>query len=128
MLLGHPPPPQSVAKARALTRRTLTEWGMIPLLDAAELVVSELVTNAVRYGAAPVVLMLGVISPGALAGSVAAGGPGLPRLPPDEPDLDATGGRGLAIVRDLVTRWGVWPDSGGIGRTVWFTLTAENES
>jgi hypothetical protein len=59
---------------------------------------------------------------------VADGGPGLLRLPPAEPDLNATGGRGLAIVGTLARRWGTWPDSGGIGKTVWFTLMAEDEA
>jgi anti-sigma regulatory factor (Ser/Thr protein kinase) len=117
---------EAVGEARALVRQTLADWGMPALADRAELVVSELVTNAVRYGAAPIILALSVIGPAALAGSVADGGPGQLRLPPAEPDLDAVGGRGLGIVRDLVNRWGVWPDSGGIGKTVWFTLKGED--
>jgi hypothetical protein len=66
------------------------------------------------------------IGPNALAGTVADGGPDLPHLHRREPGLDATSGRGLAIVRALVNRWGVWPDSGGIGETVWFTPTTEH--
>jgi anti-sigma regulatory factor (Ser/Thr protein kinase) len=118
--------PEAVAKARCLVRETLTEWGMSALADDAELIVSELVTNAIRHGAAPVILALSVIGPNALAGTVADGGPDLPHLYRREPGLDATSGRGLAIVRALVNRWGVWPDSGGIGKTAWFTLTTEH--
>lgn len=115
---------EAVAEARALTRKALADWGLGALADDAELVVSELVTNAIRHGAAPVILALGVVGSADLVGTVTDGGPGLPRIPPPVPGLEDTGGRGLAIVRELVTRWGVWPDSGGIGKTIWFTLTA----
>ncbi len=116
--------PEAVAKARCQVRDTLTEWGMPALVDSAEVVISELLTNAIQHGAAPIILALSAIGPAAVAGSVADGGPEHLRLPPAEPDLDATSGRGLAIVAALVSSWGRWPDSGGIGKTVWFTLTA----
>jgi anti-sigma regulatory factor (Ser/Thr protein kinase) len=122
-----PHTPEAVAKARALVRETLTEWGMPALADDAELIVTELVTNAIRHGAPPVILALSTIGPAALIGSVADGGPNMPHLLRREPDLDATSGRGLAIVRALVNRWGVWPDSGGIGKTIWFALTGQPE-
>jgi len=47
-LLG--PRPESVKTGRGFTRATLAEWDMPALTDAAELVVSELVTNALRHG------------------------------------------------------------------------------
>ncbi len=116
--------PEAVGEARALVRDTLTAWGMPALADDAELIVSELVTNALRHGAAPVVLTLSAIGPAALACAVADGGPKLPKLDRQPPGPDAIDGRGLGIVRALARGLGVWPDSGGIGKTIWFTLTA----
>jgi hypothetical protein len=71
-----------------------------------------------------VVLTISAIGPAALACSVADGGPRLPHLNRQPADLDAVDGRGLGIVRALARSLGVWPDSGGIGKTIWFTLTA----
>ncbi|MCI0385863.1 ATP-binding protein [Streptomyces sp. CNQ085] len=42
--------PRSVARARELARRRLTAWGLEDLADTTELLVSELVTNALRHG------------------------------------------------------------------------------
>src|SRR5215472_5920440 len=47
------PSPESVKVSRNFTRTTLCDWGMSALTDLAELVVSELVTNAVRHGVPP---------------------------------------------------------------------------
>ena len=45
-------------QARRVVREALTEWGLAHLVDDAELVVSELVTNAWRHGLPPVLLEL----------------------------------------------------------------------
>ena len=46
------------SRARVQIRQTLQQWGLTDVLDDAELLVSELVTNAVRHAATPVVLTL----------------------------------------------------------------------
>ena len=121
-----PPRTESVADARALVRTTLTEWGVPALVDDAELLVSELVTNALVHGAAPVVLALNLIGPEMLAGSVHDGGVDSLHLRTAGPD--DTGGRGLAILRVLAVRWGVWPaPEGKPGKTVWFILAGTVE-
>lgn len=53
-----PAEPTAAAEARELTSATLTEWGQEELAFTAELVVSELVTNAYRYGGTPITLRL----------------------------------------------------------------------
>ncbi|MFC6080488.1 ATP-binding protein [Sphaerisporangium aureirubrum] len=118
-----PHAPEAVAETRALVRAALTEWGVPALISDAELLVSELVTNALVHGAAPIVLALNVIGPAMLAGTVHDGGGDPLCLRASSPD--DTGGRGLAIIRALATSWGVWPEPGGKpGKTVWFILTA----
>jgi hypothetical protein len=49
---------QAVGKARELVRKALTEWGVESVQDVVELVVSELVTNAVRHARGPIRLCL----------------------------------------------------------------------
>ncbi|MEU1280917.1 SpoIIE family protein phosphatase [Streptomyces sp. NPDC005805] len=107
---GHAP-----AAARALVRRQAGEWGLTEdATDSAELVVSELVTNAVRYGTAPLTLRL-LRSGSALTCEVHDGSQVAPHL--RHARTVDEGGRGLFIVSQLATRWGTRysPD----GKTIW---------
>ncbi|GAT67401.1 ATP-binding protein [Planomonospora sp. ID91781] len=110
--------PASVREARSLVRRELPGWGAEDLVDDCVLIVSELVTNAVRHGGAACALRLG--GDGAhVYGELFDPGTGAPRM--READMEATGGRGLQIVDALAAEWGVsWPESGG--KIVWFVL------
>ncbi|GGS89692.1 ATP-binding protein [Planobispora rosea] len=110
--------PASVREARSLVRRELPGWGAEDLVDDCVLIVSELVTNAVRHGGAACVLRLG--GDGVqVYGELFDPGRGAPRM--REAGMDATGGRGLQIVDALADDWGVsWPESGG--KIVWFVL------
>ncbi|MFJ2152771.1 ATP-binding protein [Streptomyces microflavus] len=117
----------SVPRARALLRAKLGEWraGEAPS-DVAELVLSELVTNALRV-AVPGDRMIGVRivcrERGAslrLEVSDAGGGRPVVRAPGE---LDS-GGRGLLLVEALAYRWGVDERSAGIGKTVWAEVVA----
>ncbi|MFC4060618.1 ATP-binding protein [Planomonospora corallina] len=110
--------PTSVREARCLVRRELAGWGAGDLIDDCVLIVSELVTNAVRHGGAACALRLG--GNGAYVyGELFDPGAGTPRV--CEAGTEATGGRGLQIVDALADEWGVsWPDSGG--KVVWFLL------
>ena len=112
---------QSVCAARTLVREELGRWGTAGLVDDCCLIVSELVTNAIRHGGTAFALRLG--SDGRwVYGEVFDAGDGLPCEVPD--DLDATGGRGLVIVGALSDDWGVVPADGG-GKTVWFVAGLE---
>ena len=87
------------------------------ICDDAVLVVSELVTNALRHGLGEIVVRASVRD-GALAMSVTDNGAELPVL--RELQRDRVGGVGLQIVERLATKWGIAPFPGG--KTVWVTL------
>ncbi|MFH8683065.1 SpoIIE family protein phosphatase [Streptomyces lydicus] len=94
--------PAVVGSARALAGRQLAEWGMDDLLFTTELVVSELVTNAIRHGAGPITLRL--IRQDALICEVFDAGSTAPHL--RHARTTDEGGRGLFIVAQLTRRWG----------------------
>ena len=107
---------ESVRAARVLVRGELRRWGTGGLVDDCSLIVSELVTNAIRHGGTAFSLRLG--SDGRwVYGEVFDAGDGLPCPAPGH--LDATDGRGLLIVGELADDWGVMRADGG-GKTVWF--------
>ncbi|QIQ01193.1 SpoIIE family protein phosphatase [Streptomyces liangshanensis] len=108
-----PAGPASVAVARAAAVRQLSAWGLDELALTTELVVSELVTNAVRYAGGPVGLRL--IRENVLICEVTDPSNTQPRLL-RAADLDE-GGRGLFIVANCTTRWG--SRYGRSGKTIW---------
>lgn len=89
------------------------------VLDEAQLLVSELVTNAVRHGGPPVRVRVSCDGQAGLSVRVTDGNP----HPPVRRDVstDAEGGRGVALVDIISSRWGV--DHAASGKTVWFVLT-----
>ncbi|MFI5722394.1 ATP-binding SpoIIE family protein phosphatase [Streptomyces cyaneofuscatus] len=103
----------AVGRARELTTRQLGVWGLDELSFATELVVSELVTNAVRYGGGP--LRLRLIRDRTLLCEVADTGHTSPHLRHSRDDDE--GGRGLFIVAQLVQRWGTRYTPAG--KTIW---------
>lgn len=117
-----PAAPDAVRTARSLVRRTLDEWRLDRVGDIAALLVSELVTNALRHAAGPVGVRL-VRGPGGVAGvllvEVSDPLPDPPRERVARPDDED--GRGLQLVAAAARRWGTRP--GGTGKTVWFELT-----
>ncbi len=92
------------SQARAQVRQTLRQWGLTEVLDDAELVVSELVANAVRHAATPVVLTL-AHRHGHLMIAVQDAAPDRLPEPRSAGDEDA-GGRGMLLVDRLAQRWG----------------------
>ncbi|MFE7788650.1 SpoIIE family protein phosphatase [Streptomyces sp. NPDC057460] len=115
-LLDHDP--TAAATAREHTRRTLADWNVNgDTAYAAELIVSELVTNAIRYGAPP--LQLRLIKNRTLTCEVHDDAATSPRL--RHARTVDEGGRGLFIVAQLAQRWGTRYTTEG--KTVWSEQT-----
>ncbi|MBB4891525.1 PAS domain S-box-containing protein [Streptomyces olivoverticillatus] len=112
-----PPEPRSVAQARELAREQLETWGLTDLVDTTELLVSELVTNALRYGEGEIRLRL--LLDRTLVCEVWDGGLVQPRRRRAR-DTDE-GGRGLQLVGLLSAAWGSRRTPHG--KTVWFELS-----
>jgi anti-sigma regulatory factor (Ser/Thr protein kinase) len=87
--------------------------------DVALLLLTELVTNAVRYGEGPVDLAL-VEDPTLFRVDVADQGHAMPVMDPTA-DLLSDRGRGLLLVESLARAWGVTPVP-DVGKRVWFEL------
>lgn len=113
------PEPTAVRRARQFVRAGLDPAGQPanPATDSAVLMVSELVTNAIRHGSGPVHVELevdtGVVRVGVTDESAA-------RPVPRDAAADAESGRGMLLVSSLADRWGSdpWPP----GKKVWFEL------
>ncbi|WP_344010211.1 SpoIIE family protein phosphatase [Streptomyces thermospinosisporus] len=114
--------PQAVGHARRFTRRTLRSWGVTENLDAALLVVSELVTNALVHTDGRVRLDITLVND-RLRLAVADASPRTP-VKPTSIGWEATGGRGILLVEALSASWGTVPVSGG--KQVWAELVLED--
>jgi hypothetical protein len=140
------PVPEEARNARQFVRELLTRWGLGYLTDDAELIIAELVGNAVRHGLpdAPQIRppRAGRAGAGRAGASSSAGGPFGIRLcllrrvgevmlavtdPSDEapapqaPSYNGESGRGLQIVGALSYVWG-WSPIEGHGKAVWAVL------
>jgi anti-sigma regulatory factor (Ser/Thr protein kinase) len=121
--------PSAVPCARLHTRQVLWEWGLRDAAESAELVVSELLTNALCASeaianvetAAHTSLQLEANVRGSLVVQVWDGHSHPPVR--GEVDEEAEGGRGLLIVEALCDNWGwYWPDGGEQGKWVWAAM------
>ena len=112
-----PPDARSVSAARAAAAAQLAAWGLDKASFTTELVVSELVTNAVRHASAPICLRL--IMDHALICEVSDGSSTAPHM--RLPRLTDEGGRGLYLCGRLATRWGTRYT--GTGKTIWVEQT-----
>jgi PAS domain S-box-containing protein len=108
-----PADPAVVADARRQAARQLTAWDLPELAFTTELLVSELVTNAIRYAAGPIRLRL--IRERALICEVSDGGATAPHL--RHPRAMDEGGRGLLLVSRFTQRWGT--RFGPEGKVIW---------
>jgi anti-sigma regulatory factor (Ser/Thr protein kinase) len=109
-------------QARRILDGALAEWGLGHLADAADLVMSELVTNAVVHGLGPASLDVYVdraADGGLLFIEVQDAGGVLPQR--RDVGEDSVDGRGLLIVAALAEDWGVEPV--GHGKRVWASLS-----
>jgi anti-sigma regulatory factor (Ser/Thr protein kinase) len=111
-----PPELTSAHRARTLIRRPLKRWGLSELIFSAELLVSELVTNAVRYAQGQIGLRL--VLEGGLVIEVLDDSAALPRL--RHPDDQDERGRGLQVVSQIAQRWGA--RRAVSGKIVWCEL------
>ncbi|PAZ15155.1 PAS sensor protein [Streptomyces sp. SA15] len=107
------PDPAHVAATRQAATEQLTAWGLDEAAFVTELVVSELVTNAIRYGEPPIQLRL--IRDRALICEVSDGSSTSPHL--RRAHAFDEGGRGLLLVAQLTQRWG--SRQTGNGKTIW---------
>ncbi|MFD9003670.1 SpoIIE family protein phosphatase [Streptomyces sp. NPDC059582] len=108
-----PNEPAAVRMARQAAARQLGEWGLEYLVSTVELIVSELVTNAIRYGEGPIRLRL--IQHQLLTCEVSDSNTSHPR--PRQPHTIDENGRGLFLVAQLSRRWG--SRSVTDGKVVW---------
>ncbi|GAA0670927.1 SpoIIE family protein phosphatase [Kitasatospora atroaurantiaca] len=97
-----PSDPAVVANTRSLAVQQLVRWGLVDLAMTTELIVSELVTNAIRYGGGPIRLRL--IRHAVLVCEVSDASSTSPRL--RHARTTDEGGRGLFLVAQLTRRWG----------------------
>ncbi|WP_431945300.1 SpoIIE family protein phosphatase [Actinacidiphila sp. bgisy167] len=106
-----PTDPAVVGRARELSSRQLADWGLGELAFTTELVVSELVTNAIRHGSGPIRLRL--ILERALICEVSDASSTSPHL--RHPRTTDEGGRGLFLISQFAQRWGTrYTDDGKI--------------
>ncbi|MDT7784934.1 MAG: hypothetical protein QOF58_3353 [Pseudonocardiales bacterium] len=114
------PNPASVGVARRFTVDTLRRWGRDDLTTSGALLVTELVTNAILHARTMIQVIL-ERREDVVRVEVRDGSPVRPAL--RNHGLDATTGRGLALVSKLAESWGV--DVTGTGKVVWAQLTED---
>ncbi|PIM68095.1 PAS sensor protein [Streptomyces sp. JV178] len=117
-----PADPTFVAQARKLACEQLAAWQLHDLSFVTELIVSELVTNAIRYGDAPVQLRL--IRDDTLICEVSDSSSTAPHM--RRARAFDEGGRGLLLVAQLSRRWGSRHTR--TGKTIWAEQTLPDET
>ncbi|MET7284680.1 ATP-binding protein [Streptomyces sp. NPDC005573] len=116
---------RAVTICRRLLRLILTMHGLIGLTDTAELVATELVSNAVRHTKGPAALRVRRTAEGVVWIGAWDTDPGPPAPPrPLDQCTDLEDGRGLALVRACADLWGWQPSArfGNRGKFVWCEL------
>ncbi|MFG2514349.1 ATP-binding protein [Streptomyces sp. NPDC048584] len=128
--LSIPNDPRAVTICRRTLRLILTMHGLIRLVDVAELLATELVSNAVRHTKGPAALRVRWSGTGVLRIGAWDADP----LPPQPPQplaltVDQEDGRGLALVRACADVWGWQPltREGSRGKYVWCELGEQPE-
>jgi anti-sigma regulatory factor (Ser/Thr protein kinase) len=121
--------PTAPSVARGHVRTVAREWGLADLADTAELLVSELVTNAVQASAklrtagTPVIHLRVTSDRMSMVIHVWDASSGMPVRRVDADELDEEGGRGLLLVETLSKDWGAYRKADG--KVVWCLITAE---
>ena len=111
-----PPTADSIGRARGIIRDLDAD---LPgdVVDDAELLVSEVVTNAIRHGG-PLIKLSLLVDDHGLTIRVYDGARTMPV--PRHPDVDVPSGRGLQIVEQVASAWGIVLEP--TGKTVWFRV------
>ncbi|MEU8653751.1 ATP-binding protein [Streptomyces sp. NPDC048737] len=129
-----PHDPRAARVARMTVRAVLRGHGREEVLEAVELLASELVANAYLHTRGPASLRMTALSDGRIRVGVCDSHPYIPapfakppgdRVPPA--DVDREGGRGLYLVQEYADWWGGWPLEGGRlgrggGKLLWFEV------
>lgn len=110
-----PEGPEAASVARAKVRGMVSEWNLQGPVDDLMVIVSELVTNAFRYGKSPIILHL-TVEDGHIVVGVQDTEPDSLPTPRDADDHEPTG-RGLRLISAMATHWG-WEKS-GTQKVVW---------
>ncbi|MFD5553585.1 SpoIIE family protein phosphatase [Streptomyces sp. NPDC127068] len=108
-----PSDPAAVAEVRAFVERTLAEWGLGEEAFTTELILSELVTNSIRYATGPI--RVRVIRDRSLICEVSDRSSTSPHL--RRAATTDEGGRGLFLVSQVADRWGTRYTAGG--KVIW---------
>lgn len=123
-----PPTSASSRAAREFTATTLRAWGLPGLVDDATVIISELVTNAVRHGLPPYAATAGALP---IKLTLVRQGSFVVCIVSDPSDKDpklrqaddvCENGRGLHVIEALSRVWG-WTPLPGAGKAVWATLS-----
>jgi anti-sigma regulatory factor (Ser/Thr protein kinase) len=115
-----PPDPAATQAARRFVAGALAEWDLDErLLDDAQLVATELATNAVLHARSPFLVVVRV-DDAAVRLTVHDNSPAQPRVRPNGDRARSGGGRGLHVVAALTRQWGV--DATDDGKAVWAEL------
>ncbi|MGW0879606.1 ATP-binding protein [Streptomyces sp. NPDC002671] len=129
-----PHDPRAARVARMTVRAALSSHGRTEVLDAVELLTSELVTNTYRHTRGPASLRLTALVDGRLRVGVWDSHPSIPapfgepprdRVPPAP--MEAERGRGLQLVQEYADSWGGRPIGDGpldrgAGKLLWFEV------
>ena len=118
------PEPIQIGRAREQARKALPGWGLGEHTDLAELIISELVTNAMVHGEGQIEVRLSCAH-GDLWAEVHDDGAGRPVR--QRPAADDERGRGLELIDGLIGPYGgargVVDDSNGPGKTVYVAVS-----
>lgn len=106
-----------VGRLRRICAAKLKHWGLSPLIDDAQLLLSELLTNALRHATGDGIAVRLVLNTDVLLLVVNDGSPGRPSVRAAGPDDE--NGRGMLLVSAIATSWGVSPDE----TTTWCALS-----
>jgi anti-sigma regulatory factor (Ser/Thr protein kinase) len=116
--LAIPMTPHAPRQAREFVREAHCTAHNASVLDETALLVSELVTNAVRHGAPPITAEVECVGRQGMQVRVSDGSPEAPTARRAAPDAES--GRGFALVDLLSDAWGVEPTP--VGKAVWFRV------
>lgn len=121
---------RSVGRARTLFREQAASWELPQdMTDTAELLLSELMTNAYRHAKVPAgreIWARCLLAEDRLRVTVTDASDAPPS--PGTASLDDESGRGLALVAALAADWGTQRRERGIGKEVWFELCVIDDS